>query len=126
MHYCQTKRGEDYFIYLYSHPVHNVKDDSILDIGYVHFYPGESEVTLLYLYVKPDYRNQNVGTNLMIEFFKFIRNHYPHRERITIKLDDVSDRYNKPDNIYKKFGFNYCEIDEEGPCGPEMELTITF
>jgi GNAT superfamily N-acetyltransferase len=84
-----------------------------------------SEVVLLYLYVAPSHRGSGLGTRLMKEFFDHLQIHYK-KQRIEIKLDDVSNRFGKEENIYRKFGFQYCEVDEEGPCGPEMSLEISF
>jgi ribosomal protein S18 acetylase RimI-like enzyme len=88
----------------------------------------EREVKILYIYVHPDHRGKKYGQNLIQEMTKDVidkmkNNHIDHFE---IHLDDMTDNFSKSNNIYLKMGFEYCEIDQDGPCGPEMYKKISL
>jgi len=56
-----------------------------------------------HIYVHPQYRNKGFGTKLIHEFLEnLIKLGVVH-----VLLDDFSDNYRKPNNIYYKIGFKY-------------------
>jgi GNAT superfamily N-acetyltransferase len=122
MRITQKKIGDDTFIYFVNH------QNNELDYGYIQYYISNDEniVNLLYIYVHPDLRGQRYGEYLIKEMFKDVTFKMKAKgvEQFDILLDDMSDHFGKDENLYRKMGFEYCEIDEEGPCGPEMSLTI--
>jgi GNAT superfamily N-acetyltransferase len=67
------------------------------------------------LYVKHEYRNQSYGTKLLKHAIQLAKE--CNCESIT--LDDCSDRFKSPHNIYVKLGFKYID-----PNFPEMILII--
>lgn len=99
------------------------------DIGYIKFYIDldNREVIISYVYISPEYRGRGMSEILMRHMIKYCRNVMKNNKikRFEINLDDMSDRYGTKNNLYSKFGFEYCERDENGPCGPEMTLTIS-
>jgi ribosomal protein S18 acetylase RimI-like enzyme len=122
MRITKKKIGEDTFIYF----VNQINTE--LDYGYIQYYISDEEniVNLLYIYVHPELRGRRYGEYLMTEMFKDVSNTMRSKgvKQFVIHLDDMSDHFGKEDNLYRKMGFEYCEIDENGPCGPEMSLTI--
>lgn len=111
--------GDDTFIYL-------EKEEN----GYIQYYISDQEniATLLYVYVHPELRGRKYGEYLISEMIKDVTLKMKMRdvERFEIQLDDMSDHFGKKNNLYRKMGFEYCEMDEDGPCGPEMTLTISL
>ena len=67
------------------------------------------------LYVKHEYRNQSYGTKLLKHVIQIAR----ERNCESIILDDCSDRFKMPHNIYVICGFKY--IDDNFP---EMILIL--
>jgi GNAT superfamily N-acetyltransferase len=122
--FCKTL-GEDTFIYFGRRA-----DDALDQVGYIHFviHSESEEATICYIYVNDPYRNKGFAKHLMSEMISNVRLEMgkSNCKRCDILLDDMTDRYGKEDNLYKKFGFNYCYMDENGPCGPEMMLTISL
>lgn len=89
--------------------------------SYIHgIYDAESdELGIIDLYVKGEYRNKGIGTKLIKKIILYTYTKYKVK---IVKLDDMSDKYRKKNNIYLKLGFHYDEI-----WGPEMTvLTTTF
>lgn len=117
----QKKIGDDTFICLI---------DKGLDYGYIQYYISFEEeiVNLLYIYVHPELRGRKYGEYLMRQMLKDVTEKMKDKgiEVFEVHLDDMSDHFSKENNLYRKMGFEYCEIDEDGPCGPEMSLTITI
>ena len=124
MRITQKKIGGDTFIYFVN------QENNQLDYGYIQYYISDEEniVNLLYIYVHPELRGRRYGEYLMTEMFRDVTTKMRAKdvERFEIHLDDMSDHFAKEDNLYRKMGFEYCEVDEDGPCGPEMSLTITM
>jgi ribosomal protein S18 acetylase RimI-like enzyme len=122
MRTTQKKFGDDTFIYFVNH------ENNELDYGYIQYYISfeDKSVQLLYIYVHPELRGRRYGEYLMQEMFKDVNQKMKNRDiyRFEIHLDDMSDHFGMEDNLYRKMGFEYCEMDEEGPCGPEMSMTI--
>jgi ribosomal protein S18 acetylase RimI-like enzyme len=118
----KKKVGDDTFIYF----VNN--QNNHLDYGYIQYYISydDNTVQILYIYIHPELRGHRYGEYLMKEMFKNVTQKMGKRNisRFECHLDDMSDRFGKEDNLYRKMGFEYCEMDDEGPCGPEMSLTI--
>lgn len=61
------------------------------------------ECTILSLHVDELYRNNGYGTFLLKEIIKYCM----ENNIKIIKLDDVSDNFNKKNNIYTKLNFKY-------------------
>jgi ribosomal protein S18 acetylase RimI-like enzyme len=124
MRITQKKIGDDTFIYFVNH------ENNELDYGYIQYYISDEEniVNLLYIYVHPELRGRKYGEYLMTEMFKDVTLKMRKKGvvQFDIHLDDMSDHFGKEDNLYRKMGFEYCENNEEGPCGPEMSLTINI
>lgn len=97
-------------------------------IGYIQFYINyqEQEVSVLYMYVANEFRGNNLAMQLLREMSNYCCGMMENQNinRFVITLDDMSDRFALPNNIYSKFGFRYCSEDEDGPCGPEMMIEI--
>lgn len=116
-----TKRilGDDAFIFF---------DNDEFDYGYIQYYISyeDREVQLLYIYVHPDHRGNKYGQQLIQEMFNDVIEKMKSENiyQFDIHLDDMTDNFGKSNNLYLKMGFEYCEMDEEGPCGPEMSITI--
>jgi GNAT superfamily N-acetyltransferase len=103
------------------------QSDDYYQYGYLHFHLDTEEVNIMNLYDHSDYRGRGYATQLMHEFLKRVRSYCSKndRKKIVIKVDDVSENFGKKNNIYKKFGFEYCDHDDVGnPIGPEMISTI--
>lgn len=120
----QQKIGDDEIIYFVKN---NISSDPFYH-GYIQYYVMFPEVQVLYIYVHPENRGKGYAKLLFRKMFENIIELMRHENvnRVEIYLDDMSDRFYTSHNIYKKMGFNYCDMDEEGPCGPEMYLTITL
>jgi ribosomal protein S18 acetylase RimI-like enzyme len=117
--------GDDDFIFF---TTENDSPHDPLHYGYIQYYISwnENQVQLLYIYVHPEYRGNHYGEYLIKKMFEDVITKMKKRNihQIEIYLDDMSDKFAKEDNLYRKMGFQYCEVDEEGPCGPEMSMTI--
>ncbi len=116
----------DKFLYLWPQEIHKNKFNlKNLRYGYLHyvFIPEEKEFTILYLYVSKEIRKLGYGTKLMNKLFSIIQEEIicNQFDKIIVKLDDVSDKFGLEDNLYKNFGFEYINLDENGvPVDPEM------
>ena len=125
----QRKVGKETFLYIIEDENQNFELE-LLKYGYIQYYICYiySEVQVLYVYVDPEFRGKGYGEILMKEMFNDVSKKMEKKgiERFDIKLDDMSDRFAQEPNLYRKTGFQYCEIDDDGPCGPEMSLTISL
>lgn len=124
MRITQKKIGDDTFLYYVN------QENNELDYGYIQYYISEDEnlVNLLYIYVHPELRGRKYGEKLISEMLKDVTIKMKHNgvKRFEVHLDDMSDHFGREDNLYRNMGFEYCEMDDQGPCGPEMSLTITI
>ncbi len=68
-------------------------------------------LSIVYLHVDPEYRNQKIGTTIL----KYAMNDAKNSGIRVATLDDMSDNYRMNNNIYLQNGFNYLNDD-----GPEM------
>jgi GNAT superfamily N-acetyltransferase len=94
--------------YIFPDDIHNrVELNSVDDyIAYKEWYAYVS-VTLnivTYLYVPTVYRGKGIGTQLMVHLINWCRTRSSIRY---ITLDDCSDNFKNPSNIYVKLGFVY-------------------
>jgi GNAT superfamily N-acetyltransferase len=116
-------------IYFKTPQAARLSSNCIDDVGYIKFYIDldNQEVNVLYIYISSAYRGRGFSKILMSQMINYCRDVMKNNniDRFEIKLDDMSDRYGSTDNLYSKFGFEYCESDENGPCGPEMTLMIS-
>lgn len=69
------------------------------------------------LSINPEYQNKGNGTKLL----NFALNDLESLGAARVELDDMSDHYGAPNNIYIKCGFEYIDVDS----GPEMVLYFT-
>lgn len=81
--------------------------------GTLTFYINLNEATITYLNIDIKYRKMGLGTALLWNLYKYIKNNYPSVENIF--FDDCSDNYKKTNNIYRNVGARYLYIN-----GPEM------
>jgi hypothetical protein len=71
--------------------------------------------TITNILVEINKRNKGIGTILLKKCFEICDKKVKYYE-----LDDMSCRWNKCNNIYKKFGFTYLYIENGVAIGPEM------
>lgn len=111
--------GDDMFIFF---------EDNHINCGYVQYHISYEirEVQLLYIYVHPDHRGKKYGHFLMEQMTQDVIDKMRNNniDQFDIHLDDMTDNFGKSNNLYLKMGFEYCEVDDQGPCGPEMSKTI--
>lgn len=69
---------------------------------------------VLYIHVEEELRNKGFGTILLLTFIKEVYN----LGCVEVKLEDMSDNFNKSHNLYKKIGFKYIKKGE-----PEMYVS---
>lgn len=67
------------------------------------FIINERQAIITFLSVEPNYRNKGIGTKLL----KWFMLQVSHFGVIHVELDDCTDNYRKPHNIYLKYGFEY-------------------
>ena len=79
--------------------------------------PSASELYIQECYVKKEYRNQGYATRLLA----FVKDYALKNVFACITLDDATNRFGKPNNIYIKNGFEYIDASE----GPEMVYCIS-
>ena len=85
------------------------------EYGYIYGAHGMPKIACINsLYIYKQYRNQGHGTNLIKEFISTVLKKGCSR----IILDDMTDNFNKTNNIYVKLGFRYIDTER----GPEMFL----
>jgi GNAT superfamily N-acetyltransferase len=87
------------------------------DSSYIQFFVDYKSkcCNITNLFVDVKIRKKGIGTMLINECFKIcdkIVNYY--------ELDDMTDRWNKKNNIYLKTGFKYIDMDNGYANGPEM------
>lgn len=122
----ETQLEKDLFLYLWPQPQQPTIQFNIqnLKYGYVQyvFIPEEKMLRILYIFVEPEFRKNGFAIQLIEKLFEEIQKDmiFFRLDEIEIYLDDVSERYGKPNNIYLRFGFQYIYQDENGPSGPEM------
>jgi len=68
-----------------------------------------------YVFTKEEHRNKKYATYLLLYLKQYCKN---NNVKI-IKLDDCSDKFNHPNNLYLKNGFKYVTYGE-----PEMLFTF--
>lgn len=76
-------------------------------------YYSNNYIILGSLYVDRKLRNKGIGSILLDQLVQYAKNNHVNK----IVLDDMTDNYRQPNNIYLKHGFQYVNKD-----GPEMEL----
>jgi predicted GNAT family N-acyltransferase len=122
--------NDDTFIYYSEHDLLKDKFDIeyIQKIAYIQFTVDTQaeEVNVGYIYVSEKNRGKKLAEQLVREMISYTYDQMKENQisRYEIKLDDMSNRYGMKDNLYIKTGFTYCEVDDNGPCGPEMSMCI--
>lgn len=118
------------FIYLNHDYTSETFLDILQNIAYIQFAIDieDKEVNVSYIYVDEKYRGLGYSEYLIQTMFKYVYDEMKNEgiNQYNILLDDMSDRFGMENNLYLKMGFEYCERDENGPCGPEMILTIVI
>lgn len=77
------------------------------------FIVDRSTLMLQGLHVVPELRGNGIGSHILAHIQAYaVANGYE-----CIELDDMSDRFGHPRNIYLKHGFRYINLED----GPEME-----
>lgn len=97
----------------YLHAMYNVDNLHILRNNKVYGYPKILLVGVLH--VVPEARGKGIGSILLQELIQYAKLNNVKK----IILDDMTDHYRQPHNIYVKHEFKYI-----GDFGPEMELLI--
>jgi hypothetical protein len=117
-------KNNDHFLFLSPNQTEytNIYDfDKKLKYGYLHyvFHPEESIAIISYVFISNRLRGIGLSKKLMEKFFILMEDELENHnlEYIDIFLDDVSERYGKKDNLYKNFGFQYIEIDQQEQSG---------
>lgn len=110
------KEKEAYLIYQ-----HTTKIDDILtvlthDISIIYGTKKNRTFFLMHLYVPITMRGKGFGTQLLLEMIEICRINGCRR----IDVDDMSDNFRKPNNIYIKNGFVY-----RNTTGPEMYMLLS-
>jgi predicted acetyltransferase len=75
-------------------------------IGYINGIIDFDKSIILSLFVKEDFRNKHYGSYLLKKYIKICKN----KNIKTIEVDDMSDNFNKSNNIYLQNNFNYINI----------------
>jgi ribosomal protein S18 acetylase RimI-like enzyme len=127
----QVSNGEDSFLFIYpkTHKPNHQFYAYNLRYGYLHYYVSwkEKEIRILYVYIDKEFRSKGYAKMLMKTLLENMKNEMKIKRinRMDVFLDDVSDRYDQPNNLYIQFGFQYLNLDDdELPCGPEMFLKL--
>lgn len=80
----------------------NINDNII---GYINTIIKNNICTITSFIIKEEYRNNGYGTFLLKKIIRYcLKNNIKK-----IELDDMSDNFNKENNIYIKNGFRYIE-----------------
>ena len=78
-------------------------------VAYLRYATQDAELDVALVFVRPAWRRCGLATRLM-------RRAIALAGQRKVTLDDMSDRYRRPGNIYRRLGFRY--VDRDG--GPEM------
>ena len=70
------------------------------------------------LHVIPELRGNGIGSHIL----RYIQAYAGANGYERIELDDMSDRFGQPRNIYLKHGFRYVNLED----GPEMEWSVVL
>lgn len=92
-----------YVYYINDKPIKDIRKE-IDDVkAYITIIWYDNIIHILYLKTNEKYRGHGYATNLLKHTLALFENDtYDY-----VYVDDMSDNFNKPHNIYKKFGFNY-------------------
>ena len=126
--HCNDSNRLEYFIYFSQDQIFHVNLEGIDNIGYIHYVLDfdTPEVMVNYVYVNENFRRKGISRKL-IQLMMDHSNNRMKQENVyqyEINLDDMSDHYGKSNNIYKIMGFEYCEMEDGVPLGPEMSMTV--
>lgn len=126
--HCNDSNRTEYFIYFSTDQIFHLDLEGIDKIGYIHYVLDfdTPEVILNYVYVDENLRGKGIAKTLMQLMMQhtYSRMEKENVYQYEINLDDMSDHFGKPNNLYLKMGFEYCEMEDGVPSGPEMSMTI--
>jgi ribosomal protein S18 acetylase RimI-like enzyme len=83
--------------------------------GFLIFYLEDKEAWITSLIVEKEFRSQGFGSQMLQTCIDFC---YSNQIQV-LYVDDMSDHFGLPNNIYRKHGFEYLEIHS-----PEMKLRL--
>jgi hypothetical protein len=78
-------------------------------------------ITITHIHIQPEFQHQGFGS-LLLSFCLYFVYHHTQSSTFTqllFLLDDMSDHFKQPNNLYTHFGFSYIEFG----C-PEMSLHL--
>jgi GNAT superfamily N-acetyltransferase len=126
--HCNNDERTEYFIYFSEDQIFHLNLEGVDKIGYIQYVLDfdTPEVIVSYVYVDEKSRGKGMGKKLMQLMMKhsYSRMAQENVYQYEINLDDTSDHYGKPNNLYSQMGFEYCEMEDGVPSGPEMSMTI--
>ena len=111
--YLQKEVSEDKFIYT----IHDYKDNASGVMkeseikGYIVFFIKFEDLNCIITNFNINFEQKGYGSILLNEVIDTLKKKYSSIR--TIELDDMTDRYRQPNNIYVKFGFTY--VSDHGP-----------
>jgi len=120
--YLQKEVVEDNQYHKFIFTIHDYKENTISNSGiskeseikgYIVFIVCFQDLNCIIMDFNINYEQKGYGTILLNEVIDTLKKKYSIIR--TIELDDMTDRYRQPNNIYLKFGFTYKEDH-----GPEM------
>jgi hypothetical protein len=79
--------------------------------GHIVFFVNFEDLNCIITNFNINFEHRGYGTILLNEVIDKLKKKYSSIR--TIELDDMTDRYRQPNNIYVKFGFTY--VSDHGP-----------
>jgi N-acetylglutamate synthase-like GNAT family acetyltransferase len=119
-HHFQLQKQDNVYLNFMYLSIHLKPATSILEIqydtdiiGYVEFYTDDEtdEANVSCINVNPNMRGKGFAYYLFLKMIEYLKQININ----TVTLDDDSDRYKQPNNLYIKLGFKYVSNS-----GPEM------
>jgi hypothetical protein len=118
--YIHKELFEDNQYHKYIFTIHDYKENATSSVmkesenkGFIVFIVCFEDLNCVIMDFNINYEQKGYGTILLNEVISILRKKYSNIR--TIELDDMTDRYRQPNNIYVKFGFTYKQDH-----GPEM------
>ena len=113
--FCKEYERNSYIIYINDKELSDLKSEINFSCGYIEYYVNINARRMEIKWIQVNEKHRGKGYAK-----KLISNAINNHKINIVELDDCSDRFMKPDNLYIKMGFRY--IEEEMP---EMILYIS-
>lgn len=107
--------NETYVIYGCTTKINSISTVLSQDIPRIYGIQKNNIFFIMHFYVPISIRGKGLGTQLLVKIIEICKKNGCRR----IDVDDMTDNFRKPNNIYIKNGFVYSSID-----GPEMYMTL--